>query len=148
MPDNTVLPGTGETFASNVITDGGVANGAKVERVKAGFGPAGSYKDPTLDDGFPVELTGAAASAVTAVAASVTTVPLLAANTDRRGASIYNDSASASLYIKLGATASTISFTVKLRPGGLYELPPPVWRGAIDGIWSAAVGSARITELT
>lgn len=93
--------------------------------------------------------TGAAASAVTSVAASASSVSLLASNSSRKAATFYNDSASAYLSIKLGATASATSFTVKLGPGGYYELPTAVtYRGAIDGIWDAAVGSARITELT
>lgn len=87
-------------------------------------------------------------SAVTSVAAAVASTSLLASNTSRRGATFYNDSASASLYIKLGATASLTSFTVLVPPSGYYEVPSPVYTGAIDGIWDAAVGDARITELT
>jgi len=87
-------------------------------------------------------------SAVTSVAAAAASTSLLVSNTARRGATIFNDSATANLYIKLGATASLTSFTVKITFGGYYELPYPAYTGAIDGIWDAAVGSARITELT
>jgi hypothetical protein len=87
-------------------------------------------------------------SAVTSVAAAVVNTSLLAADTTRRGAMIFNDSASANLYVKLGSTASLTSFTALVPPSGYYELPYPVYTGAIDGIWDAAVGDARITELT
>lgn len=145
MADNVpITAGTGTTIATDDI-----GGGVQVQRVKPVFGPDGSATDPTLDDGLPIEVTGAAACALANVAASATSVPLLAANTARRGASIYNDSASAYLYVKHGTTASLTSFTARVRPGGLYELPgPAVWRGAVDGIWSAAVGNARTTETT
>lgn len=87
-------------------------------------------------------------SAVSSVAASAVNQTLIAANTARRGAMVFNDSATATLFLKLGATASATSYTVQIPPNNYYELPSPVYTGRIDGIWSAAVGDARITELT
>ena len=87
-------------------------------------------------------------STVTSVAAVAASVSLLASNTARRGAMIFNDSASADLRVKLGTAASATSFTVLVPPSGYYELPYPAYTGAIDGIWDAAVGDARITEIT
>jgi hypothetical protein len=86
-------------------------------------------------------------SSVTSVASSATTVSLLASNTARKMATFYNDS-TAILYLKLGATASTSSYTLQIAAGGYYELPFPCYTGAIDGIWASANGNARITELT
>ena len=73
MPDNTRYPvGTqdGDTYASDLIDDGGVADGAKVERVKVGHGADGDYKDATTSDPLPVSVgaslplpTGAATEA-------------------------------------------------------------------------------------
>lgn len=80
------------------------------------------------------------------VASSATTVTLLAANTSRLGAAIYNDSTQI-VYVKLGATASATSYTVQLMPNGMYEAPFG-YTGVIDGIWAAANGNARVTELT
>lgn len=80
------------------------------------------------------------------VTSSATTVSLLASNASRKKALFFNDSTSA-LYIKYGATASTSSFTVKLLAGGYFEMPSPVYTGAIDGIWDSANGAVRITEL-
>ena len=86
-------------------------------------------------------------SAVTSVASSAASVTILAANANRKGAMITNDS-TANLYLKLGAVASTTSYTTKLIPGAYYEVPPPVYTGVIDGIWDAVNGNARVTETT
>lgn len=82
------------------------------------------------------------------VAASITSVTLLASNTLRKNATIFNDSTS-NLYVKFGATASTTSFTVLLVPNAYYELPNgAVYNGILTGIWVSAVGNARVMELT
>jgi len=80
------------------------------------------------------------------VDASASNVTLLASNSSRLGATIFNDS-TVNLYIKLGATSSLISFTVKILAGGYYEIPFR-YNGRIDGIWDSATGTARVTELT
>jgi len=80
------------------------------------------------------------------VAASLANVTLLAANVDRLGTAILNDSATATLHLKLGATASLTDFTVKIGPDAYYEVPFN-YVGIIDGIWDIASGSARITEV-
>lgn len=106
-------------------------------------------------DGFPVNVSGAfavsiaqpSAAVVSSVVAAVVSVTLLAANAARKGAIIFNDS-TADLFLKLGATASSASFTIKLLNGQSFTLPFPAYTGVIDGIWGAAVGNARITELT
>lgn len=80
------------------------------------------------------------------VASSATNVTVLAANTARLGATVFNDS-TAILYLKMGATASTTSFTVKVTAGSYYEVPFG-YSGVLDGIWDVATGNARVTELT
>lgn len=92
---------------------------------------------------LPLEpLTGANSS----VAASVTAVTLLASNGARRGATVYNDSTS-SLRLSLGNVVTDSSFTLIVAGGGYYEVPFG-YRGAIAGLWAAAIGAARVTELT
>ena len=81
------------------------------------------------------------------VGASVTSVTLQASNALRLGLYIVNDSTS-NLYVKFGSAASVTSFTVPMGPGAYYELPVPVYSGIVTGIWIAAVGSARLTEIT
>lgn len=82
----------------------------------------------------------------TSVVASAASVPLLAANSARKGTTIWNNS-TANLYIELGATASTSAFTARLGAGGYYEVPF-TYTGAISGIWDVANGSALVRELT
>lgn len=88
----------------------------------------------------------AATATLSNVAGSATSVALLASNTSRLGATIYNDS-SAILYVNFGATASTTAFTVKIQPDKDYVIPFG-YTGAINGIWDSATGYARLTEIT
>lgn len=80
------------------------------------------------------------------VASSATNVTILVANSARLGATVWNNS-TAILYLKLGATASLTSCTVEMVSDAYYEVPFG-YTGIIDGIWSAANGAARVTELT
>ena len=80
------------------------------------------------------------------VAASASSVTVLASNTARRGAAVHNDS-TAILYLKFGSTASATSFTVKMQPDEYYEVPFG-YSGILTGIWVSATGSARVTEVT
>lgn len=85
------------------------------------------------------------------VAASATSVTVLAANASRIGATITNDSSSV-IYVKFGTTASTTSYTVSLAgsaaaPFSYYEVPAG-YTGRIDAIWASATGNARVTEMT
>jgi len=84
-------------------------------------------------------------TAATATAGGAT---LQAVNTNRLWWSVFNES-TAILYLKLGTSPSTTSYTVQVPAGGYWEMPPGIiWTGAITGIWSAANGNARTTELT
>lgn len=85
----------------------------------------------------------------TSVAASTSSVTLLAANSARIGATLYNDSVSKNLYLLLGTGPATTSLFTAILPknGGYYEVPY-AYTGIIVGIWDGAVGFARITELT
>lgn len=96
--------------------------------------------------GRQIVASKAATGTLANVAGSATSVTVLASNTARLGATIYNDS-TAILYLKLGATASSTSFTVKMQPDDYYEVPAG-YTGIIDGIWTSATGSARVTEIT
>ena len=86
----------------------------------------------------------------TSVAAAVADTVLAAANLNRGIVTVHNDSSSV-LYLKLGTGASPTSFTVRMAPQGYYELPlgsgDRVYTGSINGYWSSASGSARVTEV-
>jgi hypothetical protein len=87
-----------------------------------------------------------------AVLSGVTSATILAANVNRKGATITNDDEN-SLYLLLSAgTASATVYTVLVPVNGYYELPVckgGVYTGAIVGVWTAdGNGSARVTEFT
>jgi hypothetical protein len=80
------------------------------------------------------------------VAGNGASTTILAANSQRKAATFFNDSTS-SMYLDLtGGTASNASFSVKIMQQQTYELPQPAYTGAITGIWDTATGNARITE--
>lgn len=93
------------------------------------------------------------AAVLTAVAdqqsvnAAAASTLLSAEDKTRLGLSIYNDSA-ADLYVLFGpagSVASTSNFSVKVLSGGYYEVPTG-YVGPVYGIWSSAVGAARLTR--
>jgi hypothetical protein len=96
---------------------------------------------------YPVKSSTSTTSSVTA---TISNQNLLPANSNRLGATVYNDS-SALIYIKLGAVASTTDYTIRMFPWAYFEVPYG-YTGQIDAIWSIAYGSvsgsARIDELT
>lgn len=90
--------------------------------------------------------SGTGDASVTSVGDSASSVELLAANSDRAGFIIFNDS-TAIAYVKFGTTASTSSFTIRLTPYASYVSDFPIYRGKVDAIWASdAGGSMRITE--
>lgn len=120
----------------------------------------GEILNDVYDSGaHALKTTGAGSTDTTGLTAANTSVndtasstTLLALNTARKGATFFNDSSSV-LYLKLGATASSSSYTVQIAAGGYFELPSyndgQVYKGVIDGIWSAdSTGSVKICELT
>lgn len=115
------------------------------------FTPA-TTADPALvvaispNNSFTVTTQRPATSTTSSVPGSVSNVNLLPSNTNRLGATIYNDSM-ALLYVKLGTLASTSDYTIKMFPLSYYEVPYG-YTGQIDAIWSRATGNARLDELT
>ena len=87
-----------------------------------------------------------ATATLTNVAASASSVTVLASNAARKGAIVYNDS-SATCYLKFGSAATATSYTVALGGQAYYEAPFG-YTGILCGIWAVASGNARITEIT
>jgi hypothetical protein len=90
--------------------------------------------------------TSSSTPTITTVASVAVSTTILAANSSRRDAKIYNSS-SARLYLAFGAAASLAAFTILLEAGGTYEMSIP-YTGLISGIWATANGNALVTELT
>jgi hypothetical protein len=100
------------------------------------------------DSGSPIPTSVAARTpTTTSVASSATSVLLLAANANRKGLSIYNES-TAILRISHSNPATATNHFATLQPGGFYgEDQQAYTTGAIYGIWSAANGTAQVREL-
>lgn len=86
-------------------------------------------------------------SVTTTVPASTTSVPVLPANTARKGLMLYNDTMKA-CFIKLGASASLADYSFKMPAGSLYESESISYVGEISAIFEVATGSLRVTQLT
>lgn len=86
----------------------------------------------------------------TTVAVNVASTTLLAANPQRAGAIVINNSTKAILYINFGSAASLTNYTYKLAiNGGGVEVPFD-YVGEIFGIWDKAdaSGSAKVQEFS
>jgi hypothetical protein len=86
---------------------------------------------------------------ITRVAASATNTNLLAVNSSRRDAILYNDS-TAKVRVKYGSVAASTDFTFILDAGQAVALSNfgVVYTGAIDAIWESAAGAMQVTELS
>lgn len=84
---------------------------------------------------------------ITSVAGSVTNTSILASNSSRVSATIYN-STNKTMFLALGPTASTTAYTVQIFASSYWELPVS-YTGAISAVWASGVsGNALVTELT
>jgi hypothetical protein len=147
LADNVTLPGTGAVIATDEVTDGTLGT-VEVQYVKVMDGVLGGTAKQGVDsDGAAgVVLTGKTSATLTNVSGSATSVSVFSSSSTAKQRIVWNDS-TATLYLKFGTTASVTSATVAIPPNGYYEFPQPLYRGAVDGIWSSATGTARITEM-
>lgn len=82
----------------------------------------------------------------TSVPSSASSVTILAANANRRGVSIANDS-TATLRLSFSTPATTSNAFIVLPPGSFLLLDQQlIVTNVIYGIWSAANGTAQVTE--
>jgi len=138
----TVSLPTGAATESTLSTLNG-----KVTACNTGSVTLASQVNP-FTSALPVEPETVSSSSVTSTTASASSVTVLASNANRKLAVFVNDSDKIA-YVKLGATASTTSYSYKLQPDSTLELAQPVYTGIIDAIWETSpTGSMRVTELT
>lgn len=110
------------------------------ETVTANQGAAGSTP-------WPVKFGPALVSTISTVDSDVASHTILAANANRRGAIVVNKS-TATLFLAYDGSATVDRYTVKIAPGGQWEMGA-LYGGVIGGCWSADdTGQAVITELT
>jgi hypothetical protein len=144
--DGVYAVATANATAANVMNSGGYVTTAAPTYTTGQLNPL------SLDTSGNLRVTGfvttnkAATSNVTSVNTTANTnVTLLAADSTRVFASIFNNSGK-TMYIKLGATASTTSFTVQLFDKSYWEVPD-TYTGQIDA-FALGTGTALVTELT
>lgn len=95
-------------------------------------------------DGAEVDHTTSEQGMTYTIPASTSSVVLLEAKADRKGAIVLNNS-SADLFLSLGEIASPTNYSARLTPGGYYETPFN-YVGPIAGIWSEAIATATVKE--
>lgn len=134
---------SGATDSGNPVKVAGVYNSSAPTFTNGQRGDIQLDSRGNLKIGLPTSST-ATPSNVNGSASSVT---ILASNTNRKNASVFNDS-SAVLYLLWGSgTASVTNYTVQIASGQYYELPnQPIFTAQLTGIWSSATGTARVTE--
>lgn len=150
LADGSVAPGTAGTksmLGGGVFTSGGVTL-TTGQQAALQLSAAGRL----LVDGSGVTQPvsnandNAATSTPIGVAASASSVSILALNTARKGFILVNDSAFI-CYVTYGATSSATAYTVKMQPQATYT-PDKNFTGAISAIWLGAVGKMYGAELT
>lgn len=141
----------GSDAAQGATTDAeSVGNGSVIailKRIRTLLGAALTTNATIQNASLVVAQLTYSTSTVTQVASSATNVQVLASTAGRKGASFFNDSTQV-CYLKLGTTATSSSYTVKMAAGDFYEAPFPCYTGRIDAIWASANGNMFVTELT
>jgi citrate lyase beta subunit len=150
MAENTTQAGNATIAADDVATlNGAASSGVLVQRVKETYGDDGTARD--VSDAFPLPVRRTTDTAtLTSVAASVTSVTVIAANTNRRGLRLHAVTSSAVCYVRMGggtAAAALGGHSFDMQPGALYE-DPDGYTGAVTAIWATATGGLNVTELT
>lgn len=84
---------------------------------------------------------------ITSIDASITTSILVASNANRKSLILHNASNSAKLRFKFGSNASLTDYSEVLNAGDSFYLSEFLYTGVISGIWEAAIGSVKVTEL-
>ena len=89
--------------------------------------------------------SGTATPTTVAVPANIANAAVLAAaNANRKGLTLWNNS-TGNVLIELGAAPTSTTYTAKINPGGYYELPFG-YTGQIQGLWDAAGGTGVLVR--
>jgi hypothetical protein len=156
------LPAGSNTIGGAQIVDAGGTNKVVIDasgNMQVRVQNANTNGQATMANSAPVTIASnqspvsisqptSSTSSLTFVAAVTSSTQLLAANTNRKKMMVHNES-TAVLYLAFGSTSSATAYTVQVPANSYFEMPvPPVYTGIIAGIWSSAIGNARITELS
>lgn len=142
-----------------VITDGTSSNALGtpsfpfiISGTVANEGPAGTEQDPIAVSGTLNVISSGEettdASTVTYISASTTSVVLAASNAARQQLLFFNESTKVA-WVKLGVSASRVSFSARVSGKGFWEMPRR-YNGEVTALWDSAGGPTPyglVTEL-
>jgi hypothetical protein len=141
--DEAISIAGGKTFQVIQLADseGNIVNPA------AGDVAIGAEIEISNDDGNPIPVSvPLRIPTTTRVASSGTSVTVLAANSNRRGISVMNDSTSV-LRLSFTTPATTANAFIAMQPQSFLYLDQQLLVGnAVYGIWSSVSGTAQVTE--
>lgn len=92
----------------------------------------------------------AVSTAKITVSPVITTVsqPIIAPNPDRKGLTLYNNSANTVYCAYAPTTITTSIITFQIATFASWTMPDPVYTGVISGIRNSGTGTVIATELT
>lgn len=129
----------GITSLSNILT-----NGNQKTQIQSN-GDVVSNANPLPVSGSQQVITS---ETTTAVNATNTVSTILAANANRKGYTVYNDS-NTPAYIRHALGATTTVFKFKLDKGSFYEMPSDLnYKGDITAITASGTANLKVTEIT
>lgn len=137
-PNVNVLP-----LSFLVLSNGGTAANLQVNNVTLGDTARNTFIANNAVGNYP--------SAPTNITSAAADTAIAAANPRRNMLIVSNDSTS-KLYLLIDPSgtgvASATNFTYVVPAGGTFEMPNPVSTARVRGIWSAANGSAGVTDVS
>lgn len=99
----------------------------------------------------PISIPRSTATAISAVTNSLSSTPsvLAAANTNRKGLTIFN-TLNQTVFVDSVNTVSATSYMVAVPPGAYYELPASdlLYTGVLHGFIASGTGSVQVREFS
>jgi hypothetical protein len=94
-----------------------------------------------------VNFSSASSASQVSNSLSTTQSVLCAANSNRRGLTIFNTSSS-TIFIDYSNTVTTSDYAFSLVAGAFYEMPMPIYTGALHAILSSGTASIEVREFS
>jgi len=136
------------SWVKQSASGGGTGSEVVVTNFPAVFPISDNGGSITVDGTVSVTGIGPASSNTTAnITISTSPQTLLSINASRKGATIFNNSDTATTYVNFGNTVSNTDFIVAMAPKSYYEVPFG-FTGKIVAVSSVASGFLTVSEMT
>ncbi len=146
LSTNGALNINGTFSVTGGATSANQTNGSQKTQIVDAGGEQATVTGGKLDVNASFSATTSTTGTPSTASVTNSNTTVLALNTARLGATLYNESG-AIAFIKLGSTASTTSYTLQMAIGSYYEVPY-AYTGVIAGITSSGTAVVRVTELS